>query len=199
VQSYSKIRRLFKNFTKNVFKIWGRIANFWNFLARKEYFLKKSFCVLDVLVKPWFLLIFTLWFFDIFSLSNHILIITENFWWILRFFDKFMRPIEKIKMDLTDVISRLAPGSKLDSKIFRNLLLVSKISFHHMIISFTRYIEFNFCEQCKFLRKFQNFSGIPPDWKLPNFKWNGQFETKKEAFYGRFWRKSILFRLKLPF
>ena len=54
-----------------------------------------------------------------------------------------MRPIEKIKMDLTDVISRLAPGSKLDSKIFRNLLLVSKISFHHMIISFTRYIVFS--------------------------------------------------------
>ena len=42
VQSYSKIRRFFKNFAKNVFKIWGRIANFWNFLARKEYFLKKS-------------------------------------------------------------------------------------------------------------------------------------------------------------
>ena len=116
-------------------------------------------CVLDVFVKPWFLLIFTLWFSDIFSLSNHILIITQNFWWILRFFDKFMRPIEKIKMDLTDVISRLAPGSKLDSKIFRNLLLVSKISFHHMIISFTRYIELNFGEQCRFLGNFQNFSG----------------------------------------
>ena len=151
-------------FHKSIFlKIVQKYRNFENFRYKMNIFWRKvhfePLCVLDVFVKPWFLLIFTLWFSDIFSLSNHILIITQNFWWILRFFDKFMRPIEKIKMDLTDVISRLAPGSKLDSKIFRNLLLVSKISFHHMIISFTRYIEFNFGEQCRFLRNFQNFSG----------------------------------------
>jgi len=141
------------------------------------------------LCKPWFLLIFTLWFLNIFSLWNHILIITANFWWILRFFDKFMRPIEKIKMDLTDVISRLAPGSKLESNIFRNLLLVSKISFHHMIISFTRYTELNFSEQCRILRN--------------NLLWNAQIHAQINLSNSKndpllsFLRKSTFFTIKI--
>ena len=109
-----------------------------------------------------------------------------------------MRPIEKIKMDLTDVISRLAPGSKLDSKIFRNLLLVSKISFHHMIISFTRYIEFSiFANNADFSEIFKTLLEIGHfNKKLPNFIQNIQFDTQNLTISNHSWRKSKLFRPK---
>ena len=97
-----------------------------------------------------------------------------------------MRPIEKIKMDLTDVISRSAPGPKLDSKIFETFLLVSKISFHHMIIPFTRYIEFYFNEQCRFPRNIQQnlniFVRITYDTYVTyQFQWNG-FKLNKSIY-----------------
>ena len=136
---YFRVLSFFLPFKKRWFhtfkaQLRSRMNDFWRKIHFELFLRFRRLCktVISIKIHPLVL--------DIFSFQNHI---TQNFWWILRFFDKFMRPIEKIKMDLTDVISRLAPGSKLDSKIFRNLLLVSKISFHHMIISFTRYIEFS--------------------------------------------------------